>query len=197
MPGITLSGLKLVADMVLEIIRGYEAGKKEFFSTHVDPLHDRMLTIHKDYIAGFEEAKSYLDSKETPPSQVIEFLEQRRRDYVVERELAEMLAQELANAESRFVRDQAWASLREYCRAIVHYFQAASEVGGTSWYSFFLQNVRARTQAGISDVWDSQAISGDARQDLLRQLSQLLDKGLPAAFRPINTYYAVLRTRLL
>jgi hypothetical protein len=155
------------------------------------------LAIHQDYIAGFEEAKRYLENNENPPSGVIEFLEQRRRDYLVERELAEKLAQELTSAERRLVRDDVWTSLREYCQAIVNYFSAATEVGGISWYTDFLQSVKAKTKAGFSDVWNSAAISGSARHDLLKQVREVLDVGLPGALSPVNTYYAVLRTRLL
>ena len=192
-----ISGLKLVWDVLVGLVRGYETGKKEFFATHIEPLHQRILTIHKDYIAGFEEAKRYLENNENPPSAVIEFLEQRRRDYVAERELAEKLAEELANAERRLVRDDVWTSLREYCSAIVNYFSAASEVGGISWYTDFLNSVKAKTRAGYSDVWSSLAISGSARHDLLKQVREILNVGLPRALSPINTYYAVLRTRLL
>jgi len=127
MAEVAISGLKLVWDVLVGLVQGYETGEKEFFATHVEPLHQRMLTIHKDYVAGFEEAKRYLKNNESPPSAVIEFLEQRRRDYVLERELAEKLAEELASAERRLVRDDVWTSLREYCRAVVNYFSAASE----------------------------------------------------------------------
>lgn len=197
MAELAISGITLVWDILVGLVRGYETGKKEFFATHVEPLHERMLAIHKDYIAGFEEVKRYLEKSETPPSGVIEFLEQRRRDYLVERELAQKLAQELADAERGLVRDDVWTNLREYCQAIVHYFSAATEVGGISWYTDFLQSVKARTKAGSSDVWNSSAISGNARRDLLKQVREVLDVSLPRALSPVNTYYAVLRTRLL
>ena len=150
-----ISGLKLVWDVLVGLVRGYETGKKDFFATHAEPLHQRMLTIHKDYIAGFEEAKRYLENNENPPSVVIDFLEQRRRDHLAERELTEKLAEELASAERRLVRDDVWTSLREYCSAVVNYFSAASEVGGISWYTDFLNSVRAKTRAGYSDVWST------------------------------------------
>lgn len=197
MADVAISGLKLVWDVLVGLVRGYETGKKDFFTSHVEPLHQRMLTIHKDYIAGFVEVKRYLEKNESPPSVVIEFLEQRRRDYVVEREMAEKIAQELASAERRLVRDDVWAALREYCRAVVAYFSVASEVGAVSWYTHLINSVKRKTRLGLDDVWSTGGISGSPRYDLLKQVQGVLDEGLPRALSPINTYYAVLRTRLL
>lgn len=192
-----ISGIKLVWDLLTGLVRGYETGKKELFNSHIEPLHQRMLAIHKDYLAGFQEVKRHLENNETPPSEIIEFLEQRRRDYVAERDLVEKLAEELASAERRLVRDEVWTNLREYCRAVINYFSAACEIGGISWYTDFLHSVKAKTNAGFTDVWSSLAISGNARRDLLKQVRDVLDVGLPRALGPINTYYAVLRSRLL
>jgi hypothetical protein len=192
-----ISGLSLVWDALVALVRGYETGKKDFFATHVEPLHQRILAVHKDYVAGFEEAKRYLKNGDSPPSAVIDFLEQHRRIYSVERELAAKLAEELASAQRRFVRDDVWANLREFCNAVVKYFSSASAVGEISWYTDFIESVKLKTRQGSSYVWGSPGISGNARQDLFQEVKVVLDVGLPGALKPINTYYAVLRARLL
>ncbi|SRR6266550_8512531 len=192
-----LSGIRLVWDLLTGLVSGYESGKKELFGSHVEPLHQRMLAIHKDYITGFEEVKRHLEDNQTPAARVIAFLEERRRDYLAERELAENLARELAKAERRVVRDEVWVSVREYSQAVANYFLAATQVAGISWYTDFLNMVKVKTNAGFSDVWDTLAITGSARHDLLKQVRAVLDVALPRALSPVNTYYAVLRTALL
>jgi hypothetical protein len=194
---ISVSGLKLVWDALVAVVRGYGTGKKDFFATHVEPLHQRILAIHKDYVRGFEEAKRYLQNGDSPPSAVIDFLEQRRRDYSVERDLAPKLAEELASAQRLLVRDDVWASLREYCSSVVGYFSSVSAVGGISWYTDFIESVKGKTRQGSSYVWGAPGISGNARQELFEEVKFVLDVGLPHALSPINTYYAVLRAHLL
>ncbi len=198
MPDITIPGISLVWRMIVGLIGGYESQKKGLFEAHVEPLHQRMMAIHKDYIDGFEEVKRYLDNRKTPPSTVIEFLEQRRRDYLCERELVEKIAEALQRAERRCVRDEVWSFLRTYCQDIIAYFYATSEVGGISWYTDFIGIVKSRMKANMPDVWDtSMSITDGGRADLLNTVQKILDSRLPDAFSRINTYYAILRTRLL
>lgn len=199
MPSLSLAGLKLVFTLMIDLIRGYEQGKKDLFTSHVEPLHARMLAIHEDYVEGFEEVERYLASRDVPPAELITFLEHRRRDYLAERDLARKLAQELARADRRLVRDEVWTLLKNYCQAAVTYFSCASGMGGYSWYSDFLHAIRSRVQAGVTgaDVWRSGGFSNNPRGDLLKKVRLNLNERLPGALEPLNAYYAALRARLL
>ncbi|MDA0737846.1 MAG: hypothetical protein O3A59_02700 [Nitrospirae bacterium] len=72
---LSLDGISLVWDVLVNLIKGYETGKKDLFNSHIEPLHNRILAIHKDYMDGFEEAKSILENQDTPTSEIIKFLE--------------------------------------------------------------------------------------------------------------------------
>jgi hypothetical protein len=194
---VVIPGIKLVWDLMTGLISEYEAEKKGLFAAHVEPLRDKMHAIHKDYIAGFEEVKRHLENNNAPPSEVIEFLEERRRDFLTERELATELARALHNAERRVVRGAVWDSVRAYCQAILTYFSATSDVAEISWYSDFLAMLRSRARLGVAEGWHVGGISGNPRDELLRAVKELLDVRLPAAFSPINKQYAILRTQLL
>lgn len=196
---LSLNGISLVWDVLVSLIKGYETGKKDLFNSHIEPLHNRILAIHKDYMDGFEEAKSILENQDTPTSEIIKFLEQRRRDYLADRDLAQKLSEELSKAERRIVQDNVWTSVREYCQAVRNYFYATSEVGGISWYTDFLGAVKGKLKVGIkgADLWTPAGISGSPRRDLLIKIKSVLDTGLPNALSPINTYYAIFRRDLL
>lgn len=191
-----IPAVRLVWDLVVGLIRGYRAGRSDLFESHIEPLYQRMLRIHKDYVDGFEEAKRYLERNEVPPGEVVDFLQERRREYVAEREVAAMLAKELVRADRRVVSDEDWASVRQFCLAVVNYFSSSSYVAGISWYSYFIDKVEDRVSRGDSMPWARPAIAGDPQGDLLRSIRYTLDVELPHALSPINEYYAVLRTRL-
>jgi hypothetical protein len=87
--------------------------------------------------------------------------------------------------------------LRAYCQAILDYFSAASEVAEISWYSDFLEMLRSRARVGVAEGWHVGGISGNPHGELLKDVKNILDARLPAAFSPINKQYAVLRTQLL
>jgi hypothetical protein len=60
---------KIIWELVTQLISGYEREKANLFVNHVEPLQQRMLQVHKDYIAGFEEVEVMLkDVKTTSPS---------------------------------------------------------------------------------------------------------------------------------
>jgi hypothetical protein len=191
-------GLKVVGDLLTGAIRGYESGKKQLFKTHIEPLHDMILAIHKDYIKGFEEAKRHLEDKTTPPGSVVEFLEERRRDYLDQRDMAAALAEALANAERRPVRGDAWETLKAFCEAVSNYFSSGTGLGGYSWYSEFMESVKFKSKLRSSpNVWDAPFISNDARKELLEDAGNILNTRLPGALSRINTYYAMLKVSIL
>ena len=199
MSGLALGGSKFLWDMLVGLVRGYESGKKDLFTSHIEPLHDRMMEIHKDYISGFEEVRSLLESKSAPTNDILQFLKDRRRDYLADRVLAQKLSEELLNAERRVVRNQAWESVSSYCTAIQKYFIATSGVGGISWYSSLLDSIEEKLRMGNIDslIWTPMQIGGNPREILLQEVNAILDIGLPKALSPISTYYARLRRDLM
>jgi hypothetical protein len=197
MPDITLSGVKIVWDMLVGLIQGYSKRQADLFQQHVEPLHARMQEIHKDYLKGFVELRAHLTDRSVPPAHIIEFLKDRRREYAAERDLADKLSKELEKADLLTANDSVATAVKEYCRAITRYFSSASEIGGLSWYTDFIQDVEARVRLEIRDVWGTLAISGNPRRELLEKVDWTLNEGLAKALSPVNAYYAVLRTKLI
>lgn len=197
MTTITLSGLKIIWEMVVGLIQGYSKGKANLFQQHVEPLHARMQEIHKDYLKGFVEVRAHLADRSVPPAHIIEFLKDRRREYAAQRDLAEELSKELEKTDLLTASDPVATAVKEYCRAITSYFASASGIGGISWYTGFIQGVETKARMNLPGVWDTLAISGSPRRDLLDEVDWILNEGLEKALSPVNTYYAVLRTKLL
>ncbi len=193
-----IPGISLVWKMVTELVNGYSSDKKDILTIHVEPIHSTMLEIHKDYISGFQDALKHIKNKEIPPSQVIEFLKQRRRDYEAQRDLAEKLALEFDAAPRRVIGTDTWANIKGFCSAVVDYFIADSNVTGLSWYSFLIDDVESKVNSGLyTSVWDTGAIYGDPRHELEKGINQALNVGLPEALSRINRYYAALKRQLV
>jgi hypothetical protein len=104
----------LVWNMITKLVGAYGAQKKGFFTTHVEPLQVQLLSIHRDYISGFEEARKIIRENAAPDVDVWEFLRERRRDKEAERDLTRSLAAELEKVRRRFLGDSTWIAVEEY-----------------------------------------------------------------------------------
>jgi hypothetical protein len=181
-------------DRLLALINAYQARRKNLFAEHVQPLQDQMRRIHADYIAGFSEVKRLVEAGQAPPREVIDFLEERRRTSQQLRDETKKVADLLGSLEKRMRGDSVWPHVRTYGQAIVNYFSVGSGVADISWYTDFIMELRARVSQGDADVWASDKVE---REELVQLLRGILDRGLPNAMGEINTYYAVLQTRLV
>jgi hypothetical protein len=188
---------KMVWDMIWDFARGYSARKKDFFENHIEPLQQKMIAIHKDYVSGFQEISRHLRDGSKPASELVEFLKERRRDYEHERTQARDLAAELENVRKAGINDDRWREVEQYCDAIVAYFSASADVGSISWYSDFVRAIESSIRAGLNDVYPGAGFSGNPRTDLLEAIKDALDRGLPRAFQKVSSSYAVLRARFL
>jgi hypothetical protein len=187
----------LIWTMLTKLVGAYGTQRREFFTKHVEPLQDQMLSIHKDYISGFEEARKLIRTNAAPDGAVWEFLRERRRDNEAERQLAQSVASELEKARRRFFGDSTWVAVEDYCRSVIDYFTASSEPGGLSWYSNFLDMVEGHYRITGRPKYSFTGFSTDPRRDLLEALDYTLDYKLPGAFKDVSNKYAHLRSILL
>lgn len=196
---------KTVFELLFGLLGAYDKQKKKLFVDHVAPIQKKMRLIHKDYIEGFTEVKRHLEDRTKPPSELISFLEDRRRDYEIDRDLVDQLAKSLQNAERRPVRPAAWDSIKRYCTAVRLYFDPtsgnAAYFAHPTWYTSFICMLKHNVATARPNVWSDLTISGDpkgdrARQDLLN-LAIITLRDLPEFFKPINAIYADLRAKLL
>ncbi|WP_413935515.1 hypothetical protein [Nitrospira sp. BLG_1] len=191
-----LGVIELLWSMLEAVAKGFTTQKKEVFENHVEPLQVRMSAIHKDYIAGFEEVKRILKTHEKPTPELLEFLYERRRENEHERQLSNDLANNLAKLKKVGIRNDDMEAIKAYATAIAEYFSASGRIGGFSWYTDFIDIVQRNTRAGFHDVWFTTAISGNLDGELMGSANQILNQGLPNAFKKISSSYAYLRTRL-
>jgi hypothetical protein len=192
-----MEGAKLLFDLIVGLITGYRAQREELFSKHVEPVQQQITEVHRDYQKGFAEVRKHLADRSRPPAAVLEFLKERRREYESQRDLLEKLSSELASIRRIGVNDTVRAHIEAYCNAILRYLAAACDIGGVSWYSDFIRMVEGRVRLDVDNVWSVGGINGNPRGDLLRRVDEILERDLPEAFSPVNTYYAVLRTSLI
>ena len=198
----SFAGLGLIWDMIVGLIKGYESEKTKLFEKHVEPLHQKLLLIHGDYIAGFQDLRRHLQDKSKPLPQVVEFLEERRRHAAALRGLAGSIATELDVAERRLVGAQAWDEIRVFTTAIGAYLDASVRFTGATWFSGYLDLVKAKIELGAENPWFDLSIHGEpkgdrARQELIHMITPILDRDLPDALAQVNASYARLRRLLL
>lgn len=201
MPDPSVAGLKFIWDMIVGLIKGYEAEKSKLFENHVEPLHQKLLLIHMDYIAGFQELKRHLQDKSKPLPEVVEFLEERRRNKAALRGLAGNITKELEAAERRLVRADAWDEIKAFTTAIAEYLDASVRFTGSTWFSGYLDLVKQKIKLGAENPWFDISIHGEpkgdrARQDLINMITPILDRDLPSALVQVNASYAKLKTLL-
>jgi hypothetical protein len=180
------------------IIKAYSSQKRDLFVDHIEPLQEKMIAIHKDYISGFQEVRGLIKNDARPSGEIIEFLRERRREYDSQRQLSRHLAEEIEKAKKLPLDKKLLETVSAYCDSIVEYLNASSSMGAISWYSHFIDNVRFRS--GLereNNIWEEKSISGNPRDDLLGIIDTVLDKLLPRAFDKINATYAALRVKLL
>jgi hypothetical protein len=193
-----LSIAEFLWNVVSELVKGHGTQKKEFFQNHIEPLQDRVLRIHQDYIAGFEEVRRLIKDDSKPSEEIIEFLLERRREYDSQRQLSRHMAEEIEKAKKLPIDKKLLEAVSNYCDSIVEYFNASASIAGVSWYTEFIDNVRFQSSLRTVDVvWKGSGISGNPRSDLLESVDIVLDKFLPMAFDKVSAMYAALRAQLL
>jgi hypothetical protein len=113
------TGIRLIYDMVMDLIKGCTTQKASLFQSHIEPLQLRILEIHKEYIQGFSTLRKCLKERLEPPSTVLEFLKERRREYAMQRDLMKNLAKELENVKRLAIREDILIAISKYCEAIL------------------------------------------------------------------------------
>jgi hypothetical protein len=199
-------GIELVASgqaiwgLVKGLLESHDKAKAELFQVHVDPLHQRILALHKDYMAAFAELRARLAKPETTMSDVVSFLEQRRMDFLCERDLAAQTALAFSQAERRLVRLDASQEVFKFCVAVASYLYSPYEFLPRG--SFFTSVISVADPARNLDYSKALQLSPSAEPavlaweftDLVREIHQRL---LPSKMSEVNAAHARLRVLLL
>lgn len=195
-----LSGAKPIWSMLGQLIAGYENERNTLFEKHVEPLHKRLLIIHDDYIKGIHEIKKFAEDNKTTETDIVGFIELRRRMFEAERNLASHIAKQLSEAERRIVRTDAWDTILKYCHSIDIYLSRPYTLYAKSAYRGILEIARSKNSMDefmhfetfitvhIDTEWKKQVI--------IVICDNLLNELLPEALSKINENYSVLRVKL-
>ncbi len=186
----------LLWSMLSRVFNDHRARREEFFIAHIEPLQDKVIEIHKDYIKGFEEVRSQIANGARPPMEFVEFLRSRRRDMECQRQLSRQLARVIRQHRRRGMTDNNWKAIESYCRSVTRYFHASANLGDISWYSDFLNFMESYISQGVDDIWGRMPISPDSQRSMLGEVDNVL-KNLPKAFDRVCARYADLRSLML
>ena len=158
-----------------------------------------MLVVHKDYVQAFIQIRDDLREGKMNASDVRNFLDRRRHDYLHERSAALALAQELAASERRPIRGDAWSAILAYCEAIENYLLTPYQLNWTSRYRRLLDMTADVDFNSNLMIFPTADASEQSRQvlDFSNVINDLLDKEMPCAIDELNFTYAKLRTLLL
>lgn len=189
--------IKDIVDLVLNFADRYKAGRADLFNYHVEPLKDRVHEIHRDYMKSFVSAKSSLENKEVPVTDILSFLEQRRIELVGERDLVKSLADALLSMDRTFSTPFIFVALEEFAMAVSNYFVASNAIARASWYSDFINFMQVSRIMEESNFFDKNYFGNDPRMDTIEHLNMIIDKRLPRALSEVNKNYAILRSALL
>lgn len=186
----------LVWGIVSKLVESYSSLRPAFFETHIEPLQNRFLQIHKDYVQRFAAARqALLDAR--PPESVIAFLKERRLEYEYERQAARDVATALESHRKRGLTDDRWRDVEAYCTAILGYMQASASGAGYSWYTDFMRATENRLRGGLSSAWPDDGFSGNPRRDLVHDIDRIINVRLRHASEEVSRAYAKLRATLL
>lgn len=189
-----------IFDLLVNCVKGYEEGKQQLFNLHVEPIQLKIDEIHKDYLKSFTQVKQSLNKKEVPTTELLDFLEERRIEFLAQRELTKALASELQKADRRLVGPKTWKCFIEYFESVEDYFYTGNAPGGYSWYSDFIHFMRVSRKANMQDVYFSKlhdCFGSDPRKDLIVDIDFILERKLPVALKKVQSNYAKLRSSLL
>lgn len=211
-----LAGGQAIWKMLATALSMHDKAKADLFNQHVEPLHQRLVLVHKDYVQAFARLHDELLEPDATIQDAIKFLERRRLDLLHERDLARQIADELASAERRPVRGDAWEALLEYSSAIDTYltspyqFQPGSGLTGLVQFARHtasrgsslkgvLQFARQISSGGTGyhPLWNEE---NDQRAQLAiftERVELITFHLLPSAFSNVTATYARLRTLLL
>jgi hypothetical protein len=195
MVDVSVAGVKFVSDFIIGVATRFKTDKRELFDNHIEPLFLQMKDIHDDYLKGFHAAKVLIQTRATPTSEIIQFLDERRLFLYVEREVSASLAEELKIGRSILRREPGWQTVEKFCQHIIHYFHAAGTVGCVSWFTDYLTQLRMMSKYDFA-TWDQTAIAGDPHVAMLEGIENIITKQLPKAFAPIINSYSQLRIEL-
>ena len=183
--------IKATIDTTIAILKEYDHQKEKFFDRHIDPLYQRMVLIHKDYMAAFTQIERHVEAKTTPEEELIEFLRTRQAEFYSERGLARFIAESLGDAERRPIRSDTWYEIKRFCSCVADYFRAASEGGDITHFS-------ALIDAAIENFASAAITGGAPRAHLeLLQSIRIATRDLPDRFDAISKSYAKLERDLL
>ncbi|MBK9208527.1 MAG: hypothetical protein IPL71_09570 [Anaerolineales bacterium] len=189
-----------VIELALKILEKYIPSKKDVFENQVEPLLEKMIVIHKDYIAGFTEFRQHLIKRTKPSNELLDFLKERRRDYAHERQLINDMAEKLKKVQKAGMKNEDIKALQAFAEAILAYFSTSSKIGNISWYSDLIEIVRWQSKYDVDvipDVWQTTSIEGYSPDILLPTIDSMLNEELPNAFQKVSETYADLRAHLL
>lgn len=192
--------MKRIFDLLVNCVKGYEKGKQQLFNLHVEPIQLKIDEIHKDYLKSFTQVKQSLDKKEVPTAELLDFLEERRIEFLAQRELTKALACELQKTDRRLIGPKTWKCFIEYLESVEAYFYTGNAPGGYSWYSDFIRFMKVSRKANMQDVYFARldgCFGNDPRKDLIADIDFILERKLPVALKKVQSNYAKLRSSLL
>ncbi|WP_341705855.1 hypothetical protein [Halopseudomonas sp.] len=190
--------IELIQNFLTAIISGYESEKNKLFNNHVMPLMDEINKIHHDYIGAFIKIRKDLNNKEVPISELLDFLEERKHDFITQRSMAKTIAEELKKAERRIVRNNAWEAFEGFCDAVIDYLRDSNSISNASWYTDFIRFMKVSRAIGMENkFFEHNAFGNDPRVDIIEHINILVDRRLPQRLKAVQTKYAELRSYLL
>ncbi|GLX86958.1 hypothetical protein tloyanaT_32110 [Thalassotalea loyana] len=157
-----------------------------------------ILIIHKDYISAFIEIRKNLKDKEVPATELLDFLEDRKHEFLAQRKMAKAIAEELKNAERRIVWNSAWISFEGFCDSIIDYLGDSNSISNASWYTDFINFMKVSRLGGLeAKFFDRNVFGNDPRVDIIEHINILVDSRLPKKLETVQERYAELRIHLL
>lgn len=189
--------IQWICDKLVGLVKGRSIEKADLFKNHVDPLYKEVEKLYKDYQKSFVELRKHLMDNTVPSNEIVEFLKERRLQYDANRDLTQRLSEALIKEDRSGLSKKNYELIKAYCESILKFFSVTGSIGGTSWYSFFVEGVERRIQMGFTEVWETSAITENPRRALLTQVNGVLENQLKQAFSSINRDYSKLKVNLL
>ena len=198
MINISAFGFKEILSLITGLINGYEKEKEKILEKHIDPLYEKMLHIHNNYLSGFQEIQLSLKDKSKSINDIIYIAKTQRRKEAALRNVASTISIEIEAAERRLVRVKTWDEIKAFTISIGEYLNT-NNING-SLYTGFIDTLDKKIiiEFEMHDGVDKKyyEINESYRSELMQQVEYILDYELPNKLSLINSHYAKLRMLL-
>ena len=176
-----VSAITEICDRLIGLIKDRDAAKRKLFESEIQPLFDRLLAVHQDYVGSIAEIADLLENNRGSKAKIRAAITSKQREFAPVRQVIIDLGSELGNRTKD--RDNLVAS---FARAVYAYFFLSL---GPAFDARPVIVSRYRGLLTYLAEWENERITRAQCAALAREI----ERKLPDYWKAVSQAYAKLR----